>query len=396
MPQMLEATSNSISTRGATGVRWQYLALLCLPLVAFRIFMFTLHAPLGDFMTYWAAGHLFLTGGDPYSTNATFAIERSYGWPLTYPLITFCPVWALPILSAMSLLPFYAAHALWFAVSLFLNCFSAIGLWLYFGGEKRKAWIALAICLTFLPMGGAELLGQITPLILACLTAFLLLVESKRYFLAGLVLVGFGPKPHLLYLVSLAILLWIVKTRAWTMLAGAITSYGAATAAAIWFNPSSTGYFHKTFGVAMDISCGIGGALRSVFGVQHLWLQFLPSLVGFGWFLVYWRKNHREWSWRAHLPLLLLVSVSTSPYCWYHDFILILPALIAVALSGAYRSPYIMAAYLVTQAAVIVTVQWSVAWMCVVSLLWIVFYLLANSTPAFGNERNPSLAPTPA
>jgi hypothetical protein len=365
-----------------SGVPWLLLAIFCLPLVIFRAFLFSLWLPQGDFITYWAAGHLFLTHADPFSPAATFVIEKSYGWTLPRPYVTFCPPWALPIMSVMALLPFQAAHSLWLALSLVLNALSALGLWAYFGGERRKAWIAILLCLTFLPMGGAEINGQITPLILFTLTAFLWLIRREQYFAAGFILIGVGPKPHLLFLVALAILFWTLQKGAWqsrwTLLLGSFISYSAATAFAVLYNPASLGYLHKTYGAAMDISCGIGGALRIVFGVEHLWLQFLPSAIGVAWFLFYWSKHRHHWDWQQHLPLLLIVSVCTSPYCWYHDFILILPAIVALAVQEAYRSAAILAGYLLIQAIIIVTVQWSVAWMCVFSLLWIALYLLAQ------------------
>jgi hypothetical protein len=276
-------------------------------------------------------------------------------------------------------LPFRAAHSLWLATSLVLNALSAIGLWTYFGGTRSKAWIAILLCLTFLPMGGAEINGQITPLILFTLTCFLWLIRREQYFAAGFVLIGAGAKPHLLFLVALAILFWTLKKQAWTLILGSLISYSAATAFAVLYNPASLGYLHKTYGAAMDISCGIGGALRSVFGLQHLWLQFLPSAIGAAWFLFYWARHKHHWDWQEHLPLLLIVSVCTSPYCWYHDFILILPALIAVTVRGAYRSSRILGGYLILQALIIVAVQWSVAWMCVFSLLWIALYQLASA-----------------
>jgi Glycosyltransferase family 87 len=380
-------------TLRSNGVPWLPLALLCLPLLAWRIVMFTLRAPQGDFITYWAAGHLFLTHGDPFSPAATFAIEKSYGWTLPQPYVTFCPPWALPIMSVMALLTFHAAHSLWFAISLVLNATSAIALWSYFGGESRKSWIAILLCLTFLPMGGAELLGQITPLILFSLTAFLWLLRRDCYFAAGFVLIGVGPKPHLLFLVALAILFWTIQKRAWTLLVGAAVSYSIFTAAAFTYNPASLGYLHETYGAAMDISCGIGGALRSVFGLQHLWLQFLPSVIGAAWFLFYWAKHRHHWDWQEHLPLLLIVSVCTSPYCWYHDFILILPALVALAVRGAYRSGTLLAVYLLLQAVIIVTVQWSVAWMCVFSLAWIVLYRFAVASRSSVPTTPPGNAP---
>src|SRR6202034_837125 len=119
--------------------------------------------------------------------------------------IMLCPPWSLPLMALAALSPFPTAQIAWLIISVFLNYFSAFGLWNYFGGNSNKAWVTILISLTFIPMGVAELLGQITPLILACLTAFLLLLRSRRPFTAGLFLLGFGLKPHLLYLVSLAI-----------------------------------------------------------------------------------------------------------------------------------------------------------------------------------------------
>jgi hypothetical protein len=227
-------------------------------------------------------------------------------------------------------------------------------------------------------MGVAELLGQITPLILACLTALLLLLRSKRPFAAGLLLLGFGFKPHLLYLVSLAILFWIVKTRAWTMLAGAVLSYVTATAAALLYNPNSLDYFRHSFGAAMETFCGLGGILRSIFGMQHQWLQFLPSLFGTAWFLYYWFKHRRQWDWQIHLPLLLLVSLCSAPYYWSHDFILILPVVIAVAIRGGFCSFPILSAYLVVQV-IVFSPELSPAWKSAASILWIAFYGIAGA-----------------
>jgi len=287
---------------------------------------------------------------------------------------------------------FRAAQMAWFAVSLVLNALSAVGLWHYFGGQKTKSWIALLVCATFIPMASAELMGQITPVLLACLTAFLLLIRSQRHFLAGIVLLGLGFKPHLLYLLFLAIVLWVVQQRGWKVLLGAALSYGAATAAAFFLNPNSADYLRHTVGAAIETSSGVGGALRSLFGMQHQGLQFLPCLFGLAWFIPYWIKHQRSWDWQTHLPLLLIISVASSPYCWYHDFILILPALIWLAVRGAYRSVDALAAYFGVQAIIILAFGLSAAWMCAASLLWIAFYFVAQAATRQRTVSTPSAA----
>ena len=370
----------------AKGLQWLFVLICCAPLLALRASMLFRTLALYDFIFYWASGYLFLTGGHPYSEAAMRAIVVSYGGNPAWPVMTFCPPWGMPLIGVMAILPFHLAQTAWFAVSLLLDCFSSLGLWIYFGGKKRKAWIAILIAATFIPMGGAEFVCQITPLMLASLTAFLLLLKSERNFAAGLVLLGFGFKPHLLYLVFLAVLFWIVKTRAWTMAAGAALSYGTALAAAQFYNPNSLDYLHNTVGTALNVSCGLGGALRIVFGAQHVWLQFLPCLLGVAWFLYYWTTHQQRWNWQAHLPLLLVVSVSTSPYCWNHDFILIMPALIAVAVHGAFRSIAVAIAYLVVQA-ITFALGLPAVWASAAGILWIVFYCIAKVIATHGEIR---------
>ena len=362
-----------------TEVRWSFMVLCCLPLLLLRIRMLSLTPQLGDFVSYWAAGHLFLTGGHPYSTTAVLAVQRLQGWQFPTPMMTFCPPWAMPALAVMALLPFRIAQITWFAISLVLNCGSAVGLWIYFGGERRKAWIAILVAATFFPMGDAELLGQITPVMLASLTLFLLLLKAQQHFVAGAVLLGFGFKPQLLFLVALAILFWIVKERLWSMIAGAVLSYGIATMAAQLYNPNTLDYFRRSFSVAIEVSCGIGGVLRSLFGVQHQWLQFLPCFVGIAWFLVYWLRHQRHWDWQVHLPLLLIVSICSAPYFWNHDFILILPVLILLAVKRGYRNLYTLIAYLIVQDASYLSYGYGLsdAWRSTAGGLWIGFYCVA-------------------
>jgi hypothetical protein len=307
--------------------------LICLDLLRHRVVLLFTPLPVYDFMTYWASGRLFLAGSNPYSITAIYAVERSIGWSYVQPLVMLNPPWALPIVALLGLLPFHTAHYAWLAVSLILEAVSAIALWRYFGGEKSKQWIALILFVTFLPLGSAEHMGQITPLILAGLTAFLFLLRRQRYVLAGACLLTLGLKPHLLYLVLLALLLWTIQTKRWSLAISAIFTYGSATLAAILFNRNVLGYFHSTVQAAMDTSCGVGGALRSIFGMQHTWLQFLPTAIGTAWFARYWIRNRRGWTWEEHLPLVLLVSLGTAPYSWAHDYILAFPSFIALTVA---------------------------------------------------------------
>jgi Glycosyltransferase family 87 len=344
--------------------------------------------PLHDFITYWSAGRLFLAHSNPYSSTALLAVERSQGWPYPEPFVMLCPPWTLPIVAMIASVPMHVARISWLGSTLILNCFSAMGLWLYFGGARREAWIALVAIATFFPMGGAEYMGQITPLIVASITAFLLLLRSRHDFLAGLALLGFGPKPHLLYLVWLALALWIIRERRWKILAGALASYAATSTAAILYNGQAIDYFHNTYGAAIETACGVGGLLRHTFGMQHTWLQWLPSVVGLAWFAAYWRRHRHTWNWQSHLPLLLAVSVASSPYCWHHDFILITPAIISLAVRQAWRSVPVIICYLLLQTLIGIGPLKALA--DTMSSLWILFFWLADSEISLAKNHHNS------
>jgi hypothetical protein len=350
--------------------------------------------PVYDFMTYWAAGRLFLTHGNPYSASAIYAIERALGWNYQEPLVLLNPPWALPIVSWFALLPYHAARAVWLGASLLLESVSAVALWRYFGGDRRRQWMALALVVTFLPAGAAERMGQITPLMLFGLTVFLVAFQRHRYVLAGVALLPLGIKPHLVYLVLLAVILWAIQNRKVALAVSAIFTTAASTAAAILYNPNLLGYSHDSTQAALNTSCGVGGVLRSLFGLQHTWLQFLPTVAGVAWFAVYWSKHRGAWIWEERLPLLLLVSLATTPYVWAHDYVLALPAFVALTAALARtRTDWLLpaASYLVVQILIFTEAEpLSKAWMATASLLWLALYQLGVST------LTPSRASIPA
>jgi hypothetical protein len=335
-----------------------------------------------DFVPYWAAGRLFLSGQNPYSYNAILTLEHAVGWPYSEPLMMLCPPWELPLAAIPALVSYRDARLGWLAISLLLDCLSCIALWSYFGGERRRAWIGAAIFATFLPMATAEYIGQITPLVLVLVVAFLFLLRRKWYFAAGVLLIGFGLKPHLLYLASLAVLLWAIQHRRWAMLAGGAISYIAATIGAFLYNSHAFDYLHNAWGPAVQTMTGPGALLRNIFGIQHVWLQFLPSVIGIVWFFFYWSKNRNQWDWKMHFPLLLLVSLCSAPYVWYHDFLLAAPALVYVAIQCEKRLPLLLPAWLLIQCAILLCAGVSAALEATAGVLWIGFYFYAMNAHA--------------
>lgn len=362
-------------TSQPASLQWPYIAIVLTPLLCLRGILLSQFGQaaqpgrIADFVTYWAAGHLFLTGQHPYSPSQILHLEHLINPLFARPQLMLCPPWTLPLFALAGGMSYHTAHLLWFVLSITLDGLSAIGLWAYFGGERSKLWIPLLIAATFLQMGASEAVGQITPLILASLTAFLLLAKKEHYFLAGLCLFGLGIKPHLLYLVFLAILIWIVRQRRWPVLAGALLISLVALAISALYNPYSLDYLHQSYPAAIATACGIGGLLRGIFGLQHAWLQYLPTVIGTLWFIWYTWRRRAQWSWQRDLPILTMVSIASAPYAWYHDFILILPAIIALAARGAYRSSTALVCYMAAQIIMLLAGSISLPWMFAAGLL---------------------------
>ena len=118
----------------------------------------------------------------------------------------------------------------------------------------------------------------------------------------------------------------------------------------------------------------VGSYLRLVFGGQHEWLQFLPCVVGLGWFVGYWMRHRGAWTWEERLPLLLLVSIGSAAYFWKHDFILGLPAVIALAIQVARARVWLIAAFFYLAVQLIILSASDTVHECVLSLLWIALY----------------------
>lgn len=361
----------------------------CAPLLILRILP-ALHLPREcDFTLYWAAGRLFLTHQDPYWPAAMLEIETSLGLPYVYPLM-LCPPWILPIVAVPAAFAYEKARLVWLVLSILLDCGSLIALWHYFGGPRGRWWVALLVAGTFLPMATAEYVGQITPLVLCFVVAFLFFLRRGWYYPAGLMLLGMFLKPHLLYLGILAVALWAIQYRKWAILAGGATSIFVFSAAAFLYDHQIAGYLHNTLRPATSIMIGAGGLLRIVFGAQHAWLQVVPTVLGILWFIVYWTKNRKQWNWAAHFPLVLLVSLCTAPYVWYHDFLLAAPALILVAVESRDRLPLLLPAWLGVQCVILFCGGVSQALEGTAGLLWIGFYFYARVTHVRGSAVLPA------
>lgn len=336
-----------------------------------------------DFVPYWIAARLMISGANPYDANQVFELEKRLHLDSWRPWIMWNPPWALTVVAPFGLLPFQPAAIAWFLLQFTIVFASSLWLWRIYQGPPRYRWLAIVLPGIFLPIGDVLLDSQITPVVLLGLVAFLYLVSKGKYLPAGFALALLALKPHLGLPLACACLLWCVRERRWQLLAGSAAGF-AVLLLPVWIRPGLMAqYLHAMPTIWGDAAPAWGGVLRAIFGYGLTWLQYVPVVPGIVWAVFYWWRNRSRWNWKQHLPMLLLVGLITMPFGWTYDEVLLLPVFISAAVcllaQDDRRFTYRMAAFYVAMNVVMFTMNvfglrdhwylWNVP-------LWLVAYVI--------------------
>ena len=294
-----------------------------------------------DFVEYWAAGRLNLRGDNPYSPQQLGALELQTGRTFQVPVRMWNLPSILPLIMPFGALDFPFSRVLWFLSQVGLICFSASYVWRLYGGSPDLSWVPWLIALSFLPTLFMLKVGQIGTFMLFGIVLFLMFTQRRSWWLAALAMLFMANKPHVLYLVPLAFLLWTISRRRWGLLAGSATGLVLAMVIALLFNPQVLSQYLEFVGhnPPDGITPTIGGVLRYYSGPEKMWLQVLPAALGVIWFGFYWLKHRQSWDWLEQMPLLLTVSVLTASYGWTYDYVVLIPVIVAVAVKLVQRGP---------------------------------------------------------
>jgi hypothetical protein len=299
-----------------------------------------------DFVEYWAAARLFVSGGNPYGPAELFKTQQAIGWSEPSALLMWNPPWTLSFIWPLGLLDYDSAQFIWFLAHTLMVFIGAQLLWrMYDGpsGSARSAWFAV---LTFAPVYFVLLLGQIGPVIFLGILVFLLALERQRWAVAGIGLALISLKPHLLYLFWLALLFWLLREKRWRVLWPMAAGGALALVFPLLLNREIYVQYIQMFsspGIVRPqqwATPSLATAFAAIFAVDNLWLRAIPGLAGFLWLMWYWRSRADHWNWLEQLPLLLLVSVTTAGFVWTFDLVVLLPALIQCAAWLAKRQAY--------------------------------------------------------
>lgn len=288
-----------------------------------------------DFVVYWATGRQFAHHANPYEATALLAMERHAGLPATYGVMYMRnPPWTLALTWPLAFFSVRTASLLWTLLLLGSLGLSMHLLWEMHGRPANSlhlfgfAFAPALLCIMF---------GQTSILALLGLVLFLYL-NKRQPFLAGASLWLCALKPHLLVPFAVVLLVWMVVSRSYAILAGGAAALAASCMLVFAVDPLAWQQYARM----MHASGVVGGefipclnlVLRLWLAPHVLWLQYAPTLLGCAWMLHYYWQRRGTWNWLQHGNLLLLVSLLAAPYAWPFDHVLVLPAL----LFGTYHS----------------------------------------------------------
>jgi hypothetical protein len=300
--------------------------------------------PLGDFVEYWTAGHLLLRHQNPYDFAATLAAEKALGWTGALPLIAPNPPWAIPLVAPLGFFHSYtAAWLVWFLV---MGACVALSSWmlmdLYFGNIRIPEISASVthralFAFTFFPTLLCLQFGQIAPLVLLGVTGFLWFEERNSPVLAGMALALTAVKPHLVYLVWIAVI--VMGARRWRTITAAGAVIIALTSLAVVLDSRIISEYRALLQshYPQDFyASGLSGIVRNWLGPHdRAWIQFVPVPFGLAWFAMYCRRKKQVWSWREGAPSVITASVLTAPWGFPFDQTVLAVTIIAIAANYA-------------------------------------------------------------
>jgi hypothetical protein len=291
-------------------------------------------AVVNDFVEYWAASRQLLVGENPYATRPILAVERGVGFHGQTALMMRNPPWTLPFVLPLGLFPYDTARRLWLCLSVASVLLSTHWLWRWYSPPGQPGWLGWLGAATFSPVATVLAIGQIGPLILLGISGFLDCQEKRRDVLAGAFALLVATKPHLPFLFWPALLLWVVSQRRWRILLGLTSAILIASAIPLMFDPAVFPHYvelWKYSGILGELVPTLGGLVRLSFGLHRNWLAFMPAIVAAAWLLFHWRSNGQHWDWYGQMPLLLLVSLTSTPFGWFFDQVVLLPCVLQAA-----------------------------------------------------------------
>lgn len=281
-----------------------------------------------DFIEYWAAGQQLIHGANPYDGAAVLRLERAVELEGNKPKITFSPPAAFFLVLPLGFVTAKAGVILW---SLALLTSLSISNWILWILNGRPASRLHLLGYLFAPVLACQMAGQLGTFLLLGVVLFLYFHQSQPY-LAGAALLPCALKPHLFLPFAILLLLWAIDRKVYRILVGFTATLLASCALTLCFDIhvwSQYSQMMSTTGVLGAFVPTLSVIFRFFVDRNAVWLQFFPEAGGCVWAIWYFWTRRSRWSWTDQGLLLLLVSAVCTPYAWFSDEAMLLPAVLA-------------------------------------------------------------------
>ncbi len=360
-----------------------------------------------DYIEYWAAGQQLVHHADPYDFAAIFKLERQNGMQTSEPRVCFSPPVALELVLPLGWVKAKTGLIAWLMAELACVVVSIWLLWRLFGRpDTRLHFLALA----FAPVVACQMAGQIGAFFLLCLVLFLESLQPPRRpgtvaggpgrtrpLLAGAVMMPFALKPHLFVPFAIALLIWCVSRRRFSILAGALGALAISCAASLAIDPQAWTQYSgmtKSYPLMDWFVPTVGMGLRYLIDRPARWIGFLPEAVGCAWTAWYAWKHRQHWDWMEQGQLVMLVSVVCAPYSWVSDQCLLIPAILA-AIFESPRSGRTLVLFLLIDGVMLAQAMtlasmtsWWFVWTAPAWLAWYLYAMRGRQSPTLMAPAN--------
>lgn len=333
-PQILRSAQDDNSGKGAIrklGAVAIVAAGLAILVTIYALGLTPAEATERDYIQYWAAGQQLVHHSDPYDVRAIFAMEKRLGMPDHDAKMSVSPPVALELELPLGWVSAKTGLIVWLVAELIAVLVSIWLLWRLCGRPNSRLHL---LGLVFAPVVACQMAGQIGAFFLLCLVLFLVFCDT-RPFLAGVVLMPFALKPHLVVPFAVALLVWCLARRKGMLLAGAFAALAASCATSLAIDPGAWSQYRGLTSSLPMIDWRvptIAFALRSWIHPASRWIGLVPEAVACAWAAWYAWNRRACWDWMEHGHWVMLVSVACAPYSWISDQCVLLPAVLAALL----------------------------------------------------------------
>ena len=306
-----------------------------------------------DFSVYYAAGRVFLQGGNPYDYSQ-LAREIVSSTGATNNPYYYAP-WFTWALSPLALLPFEAARILW-AVLNFVFWF-----WGLFNLSKLIAWPPIGwrrwgmyLLVTFVFAWGTWGSEQVGILIFLILTIILLLHEQEKLFYMGIWMALLLFKPNITVLPVMALAIWLILSGKWKPVISMTGSLMLMVVLSLLVSPGWYLEFLQPDKVT-GLSYTLGGSgtvqiLRytstlldwlSAYGIIGNTAYAIYAIAALAGLLVAVQAIYKARSITQLMAVAILVNFALVPYALFYDYPSLVLALFLVNAELSKKTPLV-------------------------------------------------------